>query len=597
MSIVTTTEVERASDQQLQQEVAQPTGALGPAYVVVGEILKRKQMREGAPQKEMPRSTVKEDVARGLNAMPQAAMSAAGRDVMSQMPPQMMPPMMPSPQMPPQQMPPQQGMADGGIVAFRNGGMSQSMGDENLSTEERLKLESELRQLELDRDRGDVLFTIPEEINVGDYLPSITPEFLKKDALEEPLKVPFGGSQLRTKDTFLPDFITQTQPQAEFDPQKAARLQEIQNTLSPQVKPDPLTSTFGAGQGAITDSSQAEVDINKVIPILDRSRDKVDTSKEEGSQEDNQIVTRDKQKNQKEIDLFSNKQNKLLVPDKEYANSLKEMGDFSFSTDDQIEEARKKAAEKYKNDRKNPFKVFESAINDAREERDNIKKNNLNDALINAGAAILQAPGGQGLQWLGKGLGALQKKFEEGRSMLRDANKELRTSQIAKAQAEELRLQGEEAAADKAERNMRAADERRRKITENNVAKFAGLAQLDLNRFEAETNRIKANNNNKILSLQLRDTTGSVQSAIKRAELIEEQRQKYIMMPDTERKKTGYENADEYARAKADQMINAFRQFKPPSSGGLGLRDNFQTSPQTIPFSSAIGDQIRNQPL
>ena len=51
MSIVTTTEVERASDQQLQQEVAQPTGALGPAYVVVGEILKRKQMREGAPQK------------------------------------------------------------------------------------------------------------------------------------------------------------------------------------------------------------------------------------------------------------------------------------------------------------------------------------------------------------------------------------------------------------------------------------------------------------------------------------------------------------------------------------------------------------------
>ena len=78
MSIVTTTEVERASDQQLQQEVTQPTGALGPAYVVVGEILKRKQIRAGAPQKEIPRSTVKEDVARGLNAMPQAAMSAAG---------------------------------------------------------------------------------------------------------------------------------------------------------------------------------------------------------------------------------------------------------------------------------------------------------------------------------------------------------------------------------------------------------------------------------------------------------------------------------------------------------------------------------------
>ena len=47
------------------------------------------------------------------------------------------------------------------------------------------------------------------------------------------------------------------------------------------------------------------------------------------------------EKNQKEIDLFSNKQNNL-VPYKQYSNALKEMGDFSFSTDNQIEEERKK---------------------------------------------------------------------------------------------------------------------------------------------------------------------------------------------------------------------------------------------------------------
>ena len=350
---------------------------------------------------------------------------------------------------------------------------------------------------------------------------------------------------------------------------KAARLQEIQNTLSPQVKPDPLTSTFGAGQGAITDSSQAEVDINKVIPIKDQ---------------------KEIEKNQKEIDLFSNKQNKLLVPDKQYANALKEVGDFSFSTDDQIEEARNKAAEKYKNNRENPFKVFESAINDARKERDNIKKNNLNDALINAGAAILQAPGGPGLQWLGKGLGALQKKFEEGRSMLRDANKELRTSQIAKAQAEELRLQGEEAAADKAEAKMRAADNRRLKIKENNVAKFAGLAQFRLNIIDAETKRISANNANKILQARIQSQGSSILGAQRLAKMIADAKITWQTMSPKEQKRTGFKNAEEYATSTINNLVG--------STGGGGFNLPGVSSGVTnneIPFTPDLGNLIENQ--
>ena len=583
MSIVTTTEVERASDQQLQQEVAQPTGALGPAYVVVGEILKRKQMREGAPQKKMPRSTVKEDVARGLNAMPQAAMSAAGRDVMSQMPPQMMPPMMPSPQMPPQQMPPQQGMADGGIVAFRNGGLT--------AAEEMGLLGGELTLKDIPR-------TIPsgtgrQRITNPKYQEAL--EYLQKQRTE------VGDLRPVTDSTFMG-----IQPASSIgvrDPNTRKFLSPTEPLIADTASSPTKSLLTPKELEAYTKRSGAEDREEYESKFKDLQKFATDfpayqlgdaAMRGETGKEDNQIitdpvVTGDKKKDQKEIDLFGNKQNNL-IPDKQYSDALKELGDFSFSTDDQIGEARKKAAEKYKNDREDPFKVFESAINDARKERDNIKKNNLNDALINAGAAILQAPGGQGLQWLGKGLGALQKKFEEGRSMLRDANKELRTSQIAKAQAEELRLKGEEAAADKAEVKMRAADERRRKITENNVAKFAGIAQYRLNIFEAETNRIKSNNANKILQTQIQQQGSQIQSAKRLADMIAEAKQTWQMMSGSEQKRTGFKTADEYATNTVSNLVG--------STGGGGFNLTGVSSGVTnneIPFTPDLGNLMRNQ--
>ena len=469
MSIVITTEdVSKASDDQLMREASNPTGVLGPAFLVLAEIEKRRMARDRSPKKDMPLTTVQQDIVTGLNALPQAGMSAAGRDVMPQMQPQMMPPQMMPPQMP------SQPMADGGLVAFQGGGLAQQLTE----VEKRIaaaKAENKTPSY-TDLLEAQKLKSMVGVQAVGDRYQKNLSDMAIESALAEPTepKNRFQGL-MQSVGSFLPDPIGDRAKKRAEQIVRDREKKEFYERIGPQG-PDPLE---------IEAEKESFKQIQKATEqgIAARKRKEEELREKKGLRE---IPKADKDK------IGS----KLFVPDKEYSNALKELGGFSFSTDEKIKEERDKAAKKYRDDRENPFKVFESAIKDARKERDNIKKNNFNDALINAGAAILQAPGGKNLQWLGKGLGALQKKFEEGRSMLRDANKELRTSQMAKAQAEELRRQGEEAAADKAEARVRAADERRRKIKENNVAKFAGIAQLRLNMIEAETNRIKANTQN-----------------------------------------------------------------------------------------------------
>ena len=111
-------------DDFLQREITQPTGAY-PSYLVISEMTRRKRMRDKAIKQE-PSTSVAEDLM-GINAIPQAAQSLAGRDVARMGPPQQpMPPQMP-PQMPPEMMQqpqmPQPMMAGGGLVAFQNTGL------------------------------------------------------------------------------------------------------------------------------------------------------------------------------------------------------------------------------------------------------------------------------------------------------------------------------------------------------------------------------------------------------------------------------------------------------------------------------------------
>ena len=106
-------------DSFLQNEVTNPTGAY-PAYLVVSELTRRKRMRDNVAKQE-PSTTVAEDVM-GLNAIPQAMQSLAAQDVAMAGPPQQMPRQPQRMPMPPRPQPQPQQMAEGGLVAFGNGG-------------------------------------------------------------------------------------------------------------------------------------------------------------------------------------------------------------------------------------------------------------------------------------------------------------------------------------------------------------------------------------------------------------------------------------------------------------------------------------------
>ena len=599
MSIVITTEdVSKASDDQLMREASNPTGVLGPAFLVLAEIEKRRMARDRSPKKDMPSTTVQQDIVTGLNALPQAGMSAAGRDVMPQMQPQMMPPQMMPPQMP------SQPMADGGLVAFQGGGLttaeqirlgvpSSFSGSEVLeylkkpSQGERkgvrmspsggLTAAEEMGLLSGDLTVSDIPRTLPsgtgrQRITNPKYQEAL--EYLQKQRTEagdpRPVIGSFMGiqpaSSIGVQDPNTGKFLSPTEsstvdtaPTVSEDGQGTASTQVV-DPVPPRESMVKSLERFG---GSTASKLQFDPNLISEGPFATEQGIAARKRKEEELRE---IPKTDKDK------IGS----KLLG--EQYSAALEEMGDFSFSTSDQIKEARDKAAKKYRDDRENPFKVFESAIKDARKERDNIKKNNFNDALINAGAAILQSPGGKNLQWLGKGLGALQKKFEEGRSMLRDANKELRTSQMAKAQAEELRRQGEEAAADKAEARERAADDRRYKIMRNKVAMFTAKTDFDIKRFKAESDRIQANTQN----LYFKQTVAGLSKSLPFDKAMKIAREDLIR--DTSINLKGQAFEDEVMR-RAEDLVRRSQTITNPFGGGQGL-SSLKTAPQDIDVSN-----------
>jgi hypothetical protein len=100
------------------------------------------------------------------------------------------------------------------------------------------------------------------------------------------------------------------------------------------------------------------------------------------------------------------------------------------------DEIYKEGVDKYKKEIKNPLRFLKDEIKKEEERIKKLKFDNMNDALIQAGAAILQSPGGQNLQWLGKGLEGFQKAYKEGREDIIDSKKDLLQSKIAYAESE-----------------------------------------------------------------------------------------------------------------------------------------------------------------
>ena len=460
-------------DSFLQNEVTNPTGAY-PAYLVVSELTRRKRMRDNVAKQE-PSTTVAEDVM-GLNAIPQAMQSLAAQDVAMAGPPQQMPRQPQRMPMPPRPQPQPQQMADGGLVAFREGGMSEGrepfeaprsrfdiLVDEYIP-ESLQKLPSVLRNLPslLSEEYEQFTSSDPREIEASKE----RQRNIRKEILGEPsiysLDPKKGAQIIRESDVLDTQFIE--------NPELREQIKKGVDIQDPKIRDAVLRSIEGYTLDSLPTKSE-KVSSGSRLGIVEESA-RVQKPMEKGSlpQQTGTLTglerfNIDKPKpEQKEVGNAPDESNpeitKIGQASKLKLANLKS----SFKTDlDNINRVNKDISEflskgkapddlyqegvdKYKKEIKNPLRFLKDEIQKEEKRIEKLKFDNLNDALIQAGAAILQSPGGQNLQWLGKGLEGFQKAYKEGRKDIVDAKKDLLQSRIAFAESENDYARGAEEA-------------------------------------------------------------------------------------------------------------------------------------------------------
>ena len=508
-------------DSFLQNEVTNPTGAY-PAYLVVSELTRRKRMRDNVAKQE-PSTTVAEDVM-GLNAIPQAMQSLAAQDVAMAGPPQQMPRQPQRMPMPPRPQPQPQQMAEGGLVAFGNGGgvmidtnpQMKRFGDYVFEGKEVLQDEEGRDYVDVQggrvyKDGPIYIDTIAGPQNeLEPFQPPVKSQFEEMigprgQAVVEDVKK--SGRSLLDLPGRLMDRATEffsTDPKAVEEAQEslAERLKRIQGKKeegirgvgtatfgdesgkqrtfdeylesreamrkrlanNPQTRDAVLRSIEGYRIGDVPvqpDGAIAESD--RVLKPMEKSSNIIST--QAGRLTGLEKLNIDKPKpEQKEVGNAPDENNpeitKIGQASKLKLQNLKS----SFKTDlDNINRINKDISEflskgkapddlyqegvdKYKKEIKNPLKFLKDEIQKEEKRIEKLKFDNLNDALIQAGAAILQSPGGQSLQWLGKGLEGFQKAYKKGREDIVDAKKDLLQSRIAFAESENDYARGAEEA-------------------------------------------------------------------------------------------------------------------------------------------------------
>ena len=524
-------------DDFLQREITQPTGAY-PSYLVISEMTRRQRMRDKAMKQE-PATSVAEDLM-GINAIPQAAQSLAGRDVSKMGPPQQpmppqMPPQMPSqmpPQMPPEMMQqlqmPQPMMAGGGLVAFQNRGLvdlDELYKDElraELPVSEQLRPEFEGSGF-LTIENGVPTFsgqssnpftggTPPVSFDPYAGQGAITQEaqeFPKKEFIESEFRKEHPkasqsiGILLNQLDRLKQDNILKSAkegveegvegvkgffgglkdyftPMTDEDRAKADELREKQaqetelrklakeKQLEREIERQRREPRFGV----------KEVDTFPVTKVTTDNKD--DKLLEQNISKDNKIKSGDTQeeKNQKK-NAFNVAKNSLQSSD-----ILNQMEQFKFMTPKEREKERLKGEKEFEKKYTNPLSFLQNEIK-AEEKR--IKKldfDNMNNALIMAGAAVLQSPGGRDLKWLGTGLQGFQNAYTQGRRDILDAKKSLLESRISLAKSENDFAMNKENAGLKALEMAEKSNDRFNNLIDTKFANW--VKQVELTQKERE---------------------------------------------------------------------------------------------------------------
>ncbi len=521
MNLVTLSEqLKDVPDQFLQKEVTNPTGSY-PAYLVVSEMTRRARMRDRAQKNQEPRTTVVEDVS-GLNTIPQAALSLAGRDAMQMgVPPQINAPQppMPQPSMPPQ--PPAsapQMMADGGLVAFQKGGEARTpfeprsefdiLIDEyipesvqavprtlmNVPGLLREKLEqftaSDPRDIEESQKRErEITDIILDKPTVSTIDPAKAPQIIREsDTLDTQF---ISNPELRKQiqegvniqDPAIRDALIRSSEGRRLE---SLTPKEVDSRIRKKMETPPTLKSRQSGSLTGLESIQAK-DITDIAGDSKKDSGKKPASQEDANQVQNQALAA------RETSLVGSPAYKALqtkLSDNEKAIiGLLNQG----KTNEEIIED---AESDYRQNIKNPAVLMEENIEKEKQRIKNLDFENINNALITMGAAILQAPGGKNLKWLGKGLEDFQKAYSEGRKDIIDAKKDLFAAEMEKLKADNLYELGEQDAGDKAIarfRNLR--DDGLKKLTTERALfteksnTLMAMEELSIKKYEAKTER------------------------------------------------------------------------------------------------------------
>lgn len=153
---------------------------------------------------------------------------------------------------------------------------------------------------------------------------------------------------------------------------------------------------------------------------------------EDNISKDNKITPKDteKEKNQKR-NAFNVAKNSLQSSD-----ILNQMEQFKFMTPKEREAEKLKGEKEFEKKYTNPLSFLQDEIKAEEKRIKRLDFDNMNNALIMAGAAILQSPGGRDLKWLGTGLQGFQNAYTQGRKDILDAKKSLLESRISLAKSE-----------------------------------------------------------------------------------------------------------------------------------------------------------------
>ena len=615
MNLVTLSEqLKDVPDQFLQKEVTNPTGSY-PAYLVVSEMTRRARMRERAKKNQEPRTTVVEDVS-GLNTIPQAALSLAGRDAMQMgVPPQINAPQppMPQPSMPPQ--PPAsapQMMADGGLVAFQEGGEARTpfkprsefdiLIDEYIpesvqavprtiknlpgllfekyeqftasdprDIEESQKREQEILNTILDRPTGSIIdpAKAPQIIRESDTLDT---QFMSNPELRKQIQ-----EGVDIQDPAIRDALIRSSEGRRLE---SLTPREVDSRIRKQMETPSDLKSRQSGSLTGLESIQAQ-DITDIAGDSKKDSGKKPASQEDANQVQNQALAA-RETSLVNSTAYTDLQTKLNQNEQKIIKLLNQ----GKTNEEIIEDAQSD----YRENIKNPAVLMEENIEKEKQRIKNLNFENINNALITMGATILQSPGGKNLKWLGKGLNEFQNAYSEGRKDIIDAKKDLFAAEMEKLKADNLYELGEQDAGDKAiarVRNLR--DDGLKKLTTvrslfaEQVNTLVAMEELGIKRYEADIERDyreKVAASLSPSSTELSSAEFNVASTASRIRLAREADEKGIR-PNTQAYK-------DLKRQIEDEEFARVRELK----SGMGGLASIPQAPRTFDFSNLYQDPL-----